>query len=116
MLLIFTPYKPRKDQIVEQKQIGEYCKKQGYDYLDMNLYVDDIGIDYSTDLYNGKHTNVAGSQKVTSYLAKYMKQQYGLSADLDKEQRSEWQHACELWHEERTTLMQKWEDNIAKEK
>lgn len=116
VLLIFTPYKPRKDQIVEQKQIGEYCKKQGYDYLDMNLYVDDIGLDFSTDLYNGKHTNVAGSQKVTTYLAEYMKQQYGLSADLDKKQKAEWQHACELWHEERTTLMQKWEDNIVKEK
>ena len=60
MLFIATPYVPDESQIREHLAADAYCEKQGYDCLDLNQYVDEMDIDFKTDFFNPKHTNIAG--------------------------------------------------------
>ncbi len=49
-------------------------------FLDMNLIQKDIGIDWNTDTKDGgDHLNQAGADKVSSYLAKYIEENYTLT-------------------------------------
>lgn len=116
VLLIFTPYDPAEVQINEQLAIDAYCEEMGYECLDLNLYVDEIGLDYSTDFYNGKHTNIAGARKFTSYLAKYLKTEYGLQENMTEKQRESWTEACKVWEAEEEKLLEKWEKNVEEKK
>mgnify|MGYP000450648075 CR=1 FL=1 len=51
VLFIATPYVPDESQIREHLAVDAYCKKQGYDCLDLNQYVDEMDIDFKTDFY-----------------------------------------------------------------
>ncbi len=59
-----------------QRIAGEY----GIPFLNLNHVSDyeTMGLDFSKDFYDGKHTNLTGSKKVTEYLADYLDAQYDL--------------------------------------
>ena len=73
---------PSKGQASKQLQLDEYIASKGYDYLNMNNVLDELNLDYSTDFYNSKHVNIAGAKKVTTYLAQYIEDNYGLQSKL----------------------------------
>lgn len=60
-------------------QIEEYAAQHGlvfYNFLD---YVDDIGIDYSVDTYDGGlHMNLTGAQKLSRFFANILAEEHGL--------------------------------------
>ncbi len=89
-------------------------RKQGYDCLHLNQYVDEMDIDFKTDFYNPKHTNIAGSKKVTSFLGAYLKEKYQLQETLTKDQKVSWEDACKVWDEEDRKFMEKWKKNVKK--
>ena len=56
------------------KIIGEY----GFPFLNMETLSDEIGIDPEHDYYNRTHLNLYGQQKLTEYLARYIREELGL--------------------------------------
>lgn len=109
VLLVATPYYPSKGQASKQLQLDEYIASKGYDYLNMNNVLDELNLEYSTDFYNSKHVNIAGAKKVTTYLAQYIEDNYGLQSKLTDEQKQSWTDACDAWADEEISLMAEWE-------
>ena len=109
VLLLATPYYPSKKQASKQIQLDEYIEAHGYDYLNMNDYLEDVDFDYSTDFYNSKHVNIAGAKKATSFIAAYLKDNYGLQSQLTDGQKQSWTDACSAWEMEEKDLLSQWE-------
>lgn len=60
--------------------IKEYAETNDVDYLNILGYVDDIGIDYSVDTYDGGlHLNLDGAIKNSIFFSKYLKEHYELT-------------------------------------
>ncbi len=56
-----------------------FANEMGLRYLDMNMHLEDMSFDWSTDTNDaGNHLNVFGAQKVSAYLAKYMQENLDL--------------------------------------
>ena len=56
-----------------------YADEKGIPFLDLNVVVDEVGIDPATDyLDGGDHLNGPGAKKVSIYLAHYLEEHYGL--------------------------------------
>ncbi len=50
------------------------AKENNLEYIDMNLMVDKLGIDWNIDsLDNGDHVNVSGTNKIMNYFSSYIK-------------------------------------------
>ncbi len=63
--------------------VKELAQAQGIDFLDLQ-YDADLGIDVSKDFYDGgMHMNATGTQKVSRFLGKYLKETYGLSETVN---------------------------------
>ena len=75
----------------------------------MNDYLEDVDFDYSTDFYNSKHVNIAGAKKATSFIAAYLKDNYGLQSQLTDGQKQSWTDACSAWEMEEKDLLSQWE-------
>lgn len=72
LLLVSTP-SPRNYNYSRHNGIKKYAKEHSMEYLDMNLNLNEIGINWKTDsLDKGDHLNLLGAQKVTEYLEKYL--------------------------------------------
>ena len=54
-------------------------KQYGYECLDMDDYVDEIGLDPQRDFYNQNHLNIYGQKKLTKYLGGILNEKYHLS-------------------------------------
>jgi len=79
-LFYVSPYKPAEGDAGKLAYIKETVQAAGYDYLDMNQYVDDIDLEYDRDFSDyGIHTNASGARKCTDFLGKYLRDNYELN-------------------------------------
>jgi hypothetical protein len=61
------------------EQISEYADTYRLDYLNYLPLVDEIGIDFAADTYDGGlHMNYSGAVKCADYLGAYLVEHYGL--------------------------------------
>ncbi|MCL2741444.1 MAG: hypothetical protein FWE70_04955 [Oscillospiraceae bacterium] len=58
-----------------------YSEERGVGFLDFNVasVYGEVGLDAGTDFFDPNHTNVAGGEKVSVYLARYLSDRYGLA-------------------------------------
>ena len=78
---------PSPDNWSYQKpQCGEnYARENDVTYLDLNLSVEELGIDWTADTTDrGDHLSFTGAKKVTDYLGDYLSENFRL-----KDRRSE---------------------------
>lgn len=62
------------------EQIQNYAEKNDIDYINLKNYVDEIGIDYSVDTYDGGlHLNLTGATKLSKFFAKILAERYELT-------------------------------------
>ncbi len=63
-----------------EAQIASWANEKGVDYYNFIPLDKEIGLDWSTDTYDGGvHLNVYGAEKLTSYFGKILVEKYGLS-------------------------------------
>jgi hypothetical protein len=63
-----------------EAQILEYADTYSLDYLNYLPLIDEIGIDFAADTYDGGlHMNYSGAVKCADYLGAYLVEHYGLS-------------------------------------
>lgn len=98
--VLFVTYPQALEDVNDAKRnvvINEYVEANGFDTLDLLNDTDeakDLGFDYSQDLYDPLHANVHGSMKMTSYLAKYMIDKYGLDMKHSDAVDADWNESC----------------------
>ena len=75
----------------KNKAMQEYADKYGLDFLDLNMHLDDMGIDWNTDTMDGgNHMSFDGSKKTTAYLEDFLKSNYTLTDHRDDERFESW--------------------------
>ena len=63
-----------------ETQIVNFAKNNGVDYYNLKEYVDEIGIDYNTDTYDGGlHLNLNGAIKLSKFFGKILLDNYNLT-------------------------------------
>ncbi len=116
VLFITTPYVTEPEEQRIHKDMDAYMDEKGYHYLDMTIIPDEIGIDFSTDYYNGPHTNIAGAEKVTTYLAKYLNEHYEFDTSLNEKASAFWDEYLRRWESKKQKTFAKLEKNLASKK
>ena len=62
----------------ESKTVKAYMQERGLTYLELNDYLEEIGIDPDTDFLNAEHLNTFGANKTTDFIAQYLMDNYQL--------------------------------------
>lgn len=71
----------------------DIAAEYGVSFLNCNLILDEIGLDYETDAGDSSHINYRGNEKFTTYIGAYLKNNYDIpdrrgNAEYDSWQRS----------------------------
>lgn len=78
LLLVSTP-SPKNYTYRRHNSLQAYADEHSLNYLDLNLQLEDVGIDWNTDTQDkGDHLNLSGAQKVSKYLSDYLHASYTL--------------------------------------
>ena len=78
ILFTNTPNNLEEDKFANYNYIKKKIEDRGYEVLDLNDHVDEIGLDYETDFNENMHVNYRGAFKITDYMADYLKEKYEL--------------------------------------
>lgn len=89
VLFMRAPHYSKLNKKNEKKMI-DLIKKYGYDYVNFDNRLKDIGLDFKTDFYNGEHTNVFGMEKFTKYFSKYVVDNYDVKNEHSDEIKNQW--------------------------
>lgn len=109
-LFLYSAPSPVNYSYAKHNSIQKYANEHSIEYLDMNLELDKMGIDWKTDsLDKGDHLNLRGAQKATAYLGKYLNKEYQF-ADHRNEK------AYQLWNECWKEYSKEAEQNLKKMK
>ena len=95
VMFVLSPYVVREGQMEKFNAAVEMIRAHGYSLLNCNdeTVLDEMGIDWETDFYNSKHVNYIGAEKFTSYLTKYIKDNYEIPDRRGDEAYSSWADA-----------------------
>lgn len=79
-----------------ETQIEDYATKNGLLYLNFLEHIEEIGIDFNTDTYDGGlHMNLSGAEKLSNYLGQILMEQTNV-----QDRRNE-THLNQVWQEKR---------------
>ena len=79
--------------------LNAMIEERGYPVLDLTERAEEMGIDYATDFYNKRHTNIHGSIKLTYYMSEYLIENYGFKDKRNDKNYSEWNTSYEKYAE-----------------
>ena len=92
VLFILTPQSVKDtEKRGQQNTLMDIVRERGFDALDMNELVGELGLSSKTDYYDRTHTNLHGSIKVTDYLARYFIENYGFEDKRGDEKYADWE-------------------------
>lgn len=107
VLFLATPWQISTENQMKNKYIGQMIESYGFQFLDCNLYFEEIGLDVEHDFYDKKHTNLAGSEKVTAFVAEYILEHYDLSTQHSEAVTDDWDQMLEQYHAEADEIKEK---------
>lgn len=76
LVLFASPYVVSEEEQMRINAVGEIARENGIPFINFNRLYQETGIDFSCDFRDSSHVNNAGAQKVTEYLAQYIKANY----------------------------------------
>ena len=97
----------------------QYADKRKINFVDMNMNIDEIGIDWGTCFRDksGSHLNYKGAKAATKYLGKYIADNYYLKSHTGDERYSDWDEDLEMFdfYKKNNKQKQSWGDRPDKE-
>lgn len=79
----------------------DIAEEYDVDFINSMHHLDDIGFDFVEDLRDWHHMNVMGNKKMTSYLGKYIVDNYNIPDRRSDENHKKWEKAYTAWDESR---------------
>lgn len=81
-----------------------WADEYGVPFLDYNEMIDEIGIDYTTDTYDGtNHLNDSGAVKVSHHLGQYLQENYGLPDHRGDPAYAKWDEDWEVYQQDKAS-------------
>lgn len=78
VLFVVCPYSITKGDQKTYNTIQKIVEEEGFDFLNTNLYFDEMNLDFQTDFNDYNHVNCFGAEKYTDFLEKYLMENYHL--------------------------------------
>lgn len=99
LLLVGTP-SPQNYSYSAHNGIAAYAEAHSLEYLDMNVKLEEVGINWQTDsLDGGDHLNLSGARKVTRYLGEYLNARQELPDHRGEAAYAAWQEEADAYEE-----------------
>lgn len=99
-LFIVSPTTLDAEKQMQFNYIGNIVTSYGYNYVNMNNYYEEIGLDFATDFYDGGgHTNSLGAEKCTDFLGKYLAENYEFADKRGDKNYLTWDKSYAYWRE-----------------
>lgn len=100
-LFIVSPFYDVTEDQEAFRYMGRIIEEEGYPFLDMNLYYEEIGTDFGTDYYDGDgHVNALGAEKVSRFFGTYLTEHFTFTDHRGDPKYASWEKAYELWKKE----------------
>lgn len=78
---------------------GEMIESYGYDFINLESMLDNIGLVPETDFYNNHHMNLYGQYKTTRFLCDLLVTEYGIAIrEQSAQNRSNWEDCVQYQH------------------
>lgn len=78
IVVIASPFPMTDDEARHFNRVGEIAKEYDVPFMNFNHYYDDYDLDFWRDYNDSGHLNYKGVQKYTSFLGKYLKDNFDL--------------------------------------
>lgn len=78
ILFVIPPCLVSEEFQMTLNYIGSRVADYGFDYMNLNEYCDEMGLDFSTDFMDVNHLNIRGAEKCTSFFGDYLNATYDL--------------------------------------
>lgn len=99
LVFVVTPYETSEAEYGVFRRAARICAENGVPVLDYNTPGGrDIGFDYATDLADHAHVNTAGAQKISTDLAAYLAEHYGMPDKRGDAAYAAWDEAARMEH------------------
>jgi len=79
-----------ESKMKKYNQVEAFAQENGITYFNFNRLAKDIDLDYSVDFYDDIHLNTNGAEKVTGYIAEYLKNNCDLTDHRKDDNFSNW--------------------------
>lgn len=76
---------------------AEYVTAAGAEWIDCNKLFDEMGISADTDFEDAYHCNAYGAEKVTSYMGRYLQENYALEDHRGDDAYTVWDQSLRLY-------------------
>lgn len=101
LVFIASPYAVNEAEQGVFNSIGDYAAENGIDFLDFNRLSGEVGLNIEEDFYDIGHTNVKGSEKVTRYIGKYLRDKFSLEDSRANDNYEDYNEALERFNTEK---------------
>ncbi|MCR5355874.1 MAG: hypothetical protein K6E63_00570 [Lachnospiraceae bacterium] len=78
LLFLSSPYIVTKEEQEKYNTIFDIADEYGVPYIDGNKLYDEMGLDFENDFAEVLHLNRSGNEKLSSFIGRYLKDNYGL--------------------------------------
>lgn len=99
LFMIVPQATTNETQLAQLNMVADIAESRGFDVLDLERSIDEIGLDLTTDYYNARHLNAHGSLKYTSYLGKYLSENFDFEDKRGNPSYASWDAAYEMYRE-----------------
>lgn len=100
-LLFVSAPSPTNYNYKKHNAVQEYADQYDIIYEDLNLKVEELGIDWNKDSQDrGDHLNVLGAEKFTKYLGQYLTENYDLEDHRGDENYTDWDRMAKQYNSE----------------
>ncbi len=97
-LFIVSPTSMTEEKEAQYNYMQDIVETYGYNFLNLNDYYAEIGMDFATDFYDyGTHTNALGARKCTAFLGEYLTEHYTWEDKRGQKAYASWDKAYETW-------------------
>lgn len=99
-LFLYSAPSPKNYSFRKHNTMEAYARENGLKYLDLNLKIKELGINWSEDsLDKGDHLNILGAVKVSDYLGRYLKKEYHLKSRKSESTYRSWNESLIQYRE-----------------
>ena len=99
VLFVAAPYSESATEREQYNYLARIIQENGYEYLNSNDMIDEIGIDNTNDFYDARHLNIFGAEKYTRWLANYLQSRYEVPDRRGGSLNSTWSEGYRKWRE-----------------
>lgn len=72
LIFVKSPCQLSNNEQLYYNYVFELAEKNGFDYIDYNMLIDDLNLEYG-DFYDGGHLSYKGAEKVSKHFSSYIK-------------------------------------------